>query len=235
MPQKLGRRVKDVFDILLKDVRSFKALKKGTDIDYSLLKAGDIREIRFVLGKIIMNTLVCDAINEITEVGEDVIPSIGPLRKLEVLEETQYKNTQSMIESNYKLLRDNDSKVRLNRKNVFIEDELSGRLKTSQLQEITTSGKNKEKTTIQQTVNNDEYHQSSQKHFNVLAKFHSEVIKTVHMHKEKDQLRGIYKKYHIANERVSNHNSSFCKFDEDKQVKAKVPRAVGTLLSTLFK
>lgn len=235
VPQKLGRRVKDVFDILLKDVRSLKAFKKGTDIDYSLLKAGDIRETRFVLGKIIMNTLVCDAINEITEVGEDVIPSINPLQKLEVLEETRYKNTQSMIESNYKLLRDNDSKVRLNRKNVFIEDKPSGKSKTSQLQENTISGKYKEKTTIQKTVNNDEYHQSSQKHFNVLAEFHSEEMKTVHMHKEKDQPQGIYKKYHIANERVYNHNSSLGKIDEDKQVKAKVPRAVGTLLSTLFK
>lgn len=55
------------------------------------------------------------------------------------------------------------------------------------------------------------------------------------MHKEKDQPQGIYKNYHIANERVSNHNLSLNKIDEDKQVKAKVPRAVGTLLSTLFK
>ncbi|XP_073138554.1 uncharacterized protein [Henckelia pumila] len=228
VPQKLGRRVKDVFDILLKDVRSLKAFKTGIDIDYSLLKAGDIREIRFVLGKIIMNTLVCDAMDEMTEVGEDVIPSIEPLYKLEVLEETRYKNTQDMMEPKYKLVRDTDSKV-------SIEDKPRARSKTYQLLENTISGKYKEKTTIQKTVNDDEYHQSSQKQYNVLAEFHSEVVKTIHKQKEKDQPQGIYKKCPVANERVSNHNSSLGKIDEDKQGKGKVPRAVGTLLSTLFK
>ncbi|XP_073046169.1 uncharacterized protein [Primulina eburnea] len=293
VPRKMGLRVKDVFDILLKDVRSLTVYKKGTDIDYSLLKAGDINEIRFVLGKIIINTLVCGAIEDITEVGEDVVPSIiDPLQNVEVFDEIRDKDTQSMIESNYKLLPDNDSKVRLVGKNVFIEDKLSGRSKmtvttqldvllqnkqdllkrnrqevtnkcqkvtsegkghlrqdymskddgksnTFQLPENTISGKYKANPTTQKTVNNGEYNQSSQKHFNVSAEFLPEVMKMAPMYKEKDQRPGIYKQRRTANEcgssDVSNQNSSLYKTDEDKQVKAKVPRAAGTLLSSLFK
>ncbi|XP_075511559.1 uncharacterized protein LOC142547258 isoform X1 [Primulina tabacum] len=292
VPRKMGLRSKDVFDILLEDVRSLTVYKKGTDIDYSLLKAGDINEIRFVLGKIIINTLVCGAVEHITEVGEDVVPSIDPLQNLEVFEEIRVKDTQSMIESNYKLLPHNDSKVSLVGKNVFIEDKLSGRSKmivttqlnvllqnkqdlsktnrqevtnkcqkltseskghllqdymskddgkskTFQLPDNTISGKYKANPTTQKNVNNGEYNQSSQKHFNVSAEFLPEVMKMVPMYKEKDQRRGIYKQRRTANEcgnsDVSNQNSSLDKTDEDKQVKAKVPRAVGTLLSSLFK
>lgn len=68
-------------------------------------------------------------LEDMIEVGEDVVPSINPLQKVEVFEEILDKNTQSMIESHYKLLPDNDSKARLFGTNFFIEDKLSGRSK----------------------------------------------------------------------------------------------------------
>ncbi|KAL2522048.1 uncharacterized protein Fot_25971 [Forsythia ovata] len=62
--KKMGQRVEQVFNILTKDV-TLKTNRNNLEIDYCLLGEGNVREIRFVLGKIIMNTLVCRDVQEI--------------------------------------------------------------------------------------------------------------------------------------------------------------------------
>ncbi|XP_022867742.1 uncharacterized protein LOC111387420 [Olea europaea var. sylvestris] len=57
--RKMGQHVEHVFKILTKDITSSKTDRNSLEIDYRLLGEGNVREIRFVLGKIILDTLVC--------------------------------------------------------------------------------------------------------------------------------------------------------------------------------
>lgn len=67
--RKMGQHVDQVFNILTKDITSLKTNRHSLEIDYRLLGEGNVREIRFVLGKIILDTLVCwdDRDREATE------------------------------------------------------------------------------------------------------------------------------------------------------------------------
>ncbi|XP_012845755.1 PREDICTED: uncharacterized protein LOC105965731 [Erythranthe guttata] len=56
--QKMGQYVKNIFNILTRDVETIKAKERSGGIDYHLLKDGNICENRFVLGKIILRTLL---------------------------------------------------------------------------------------------------------------------------------------------------------------------------------
>lgn len=55
----MGQHVEHVFNIRTKDITSLKTHRNSLEIDYRLLGEGNVREIRFVLGKIILDTLVC--------------------------------------------------------------------------------------------------------------------------------------------------------------------------------
>ncbi|KZV29479.1 hypothetical protein F511_03764 [Dorcoceras hygrometricum] len=229
VPRKLGQRVKDVFDVLLEDVRSLKAYKKGRDVGYGLLKAGDIHEIRFVLGKIIINTLVCGATKDMAEGGEDIIPSVDPLQNFEVHEEIRDKNMHGMLESSYKLLPDIDSKVRLLGENVVIEveDKLTGRSKTTVTSQLNPLVENK------QDLSKRNCQDVTSKCHKVSSESKGHLLKD---YRCKDY--GKSKTFQLPENTVSEKYKTISptqRIDEDKQVTAKVPRAVGTLLSKLFK
>ncbi|KAG8373603.1 hypothetical protein BUALT_Bualt11G0041500 [Buddleja alternifolia] len=69
--QNIGKRVKHIFDFLKKDVTSLKAEKRSLEINYSLLKTGNECEIRFVVGKIILDTFVCGPIPGVAKANKD--------------------------------------------------------------------------------------------------------------------------------------------------------------------
>ncbi|XP_057804771.1 uncharacterized protein LOC131020113 isoform X1 [Salvia miltiorrhiza] len=58
IPQKMGQKVKKFFDILTNGANSVKANERTQEICHRLLKQGNANEIRFVLGKIIVTTLL---------------------------------------------------------------------------------------------------------------------------------------------------------------------------------
>ncbi|KAG5623196.1 hypothetical protein H5410_008414 [Solanum commersonii] len=49
--------VEVIFDVLIEDVRSLKTRRNSFEIDYTLLGKGQTRETRFVLGKVILDTI----------------------------------------------------------------------------------------------------------------------------------------------------------------------------------
>lgn len=53
----MGRDVSKLFDVLESEIKSYDNKREGCQINYELLKKGDTDEIRFVLGKIIMETM----------------------------------------------------------------------------------------------------------------------------------------------------------------------------------
>lgn len=53
----MGRDVAEIFNVLLNDIESYDHGRKRFEIDYHLLGKGDLRETRFVLGKIILETM----------------------------------------------------------------------------------------------------------------------------------------------------------------------------------
>lgn len=56
--EKMGRRVAKLFDVLGKDIKSYNKKRETYDINYGLLKAGDPDETRFVLGKVILDSVL---------------------------------------------------------------------------------------------------------------------------------------------------------------------------------
>ncbi|XP_074583519.1 uncharacterized protein LOC141839626 isoform X2 [Curcuma longa] len=55
--KKMGRDVSKLFDALESEINSYDNKREGCQINYELLKKGDADETRFVLGKIIMETM----------------------------------------------------------------------------------------------------------------------------------------------------------------------------------
>ncbi|XP_047956186.1 CCA-adding enzyme-like isoform X1 [Salvia hispanica] len=58
IPQKMGQKVKNIFNILGNGVNSVKANERGQELRHQLLKEGNVNETRFVLGKILATTLL---------------------------------------------------------------------------------------------------------------------------------------------------------------------------------
>ncbi|KAG6401056.1 hypothetical protein SASPL_137901 [Salvia splendens] len=58
IPQKMGQKVKNIFNILGNGVNSVKANERGQELRHELLKEGNVNETRFVLGKILATTLL---------------------------------------------------------------------------------------------------------------------------------------------------------------------------------
>lgn len=58
IPKKTGRSVCAIFKMLLvNDIKLYKSKRKGSKINYTMLRSGDISEVGFVLGKIVLETM----------------------------------------------------------------------------------------------------------------------------------------------------------------------------------
>nr|XP_016489298.1 PREDICTED: uncharacterized protein LOC107809219 [Nicotiana tabacum] len=55
--KKMGKSVEVIFDILVEDVTSLKTRRNSFEIDYTLLGKGQMRETRFVIGQVILDTI----------------------------------------------------------------------------------------------------------------------------------------------------------------------------------
>ncbi|KAJ0967061.1 hypothetical protein J5N97_023978 [Dioscorea zingiberensis] len=74
--EKMGNNIAKLFDELEKDIKSYDKQRQKCEIDYELLKKGDQDETRFVLGKIIMDTM---RTNLATEPSAKVTGKSSPL------------------------------------------------------------------------------------------------------------------------------------------------------------
>ncbi|KAI4314642.1 hypothetical protein L6164_027530 [Bauhinia variegata] len=57
LSKKMRMNVAGIFEVLVSDVESYKSEKKGFQINYNKLGTGDLPETRFVLGKVILETM----------------------------------------------------------------------------------------------------------------------------------------------------------------------------------
>ncbi|XP_039134087.1 uncharacterized protein LOC120271471 [Dioscorea cayenensis subsp. rotundata] len=78
--EKMGKNVAKLFDNLEKDIKSCDKERQKYNIDYELLKKGNHVETRFVLGKIIMDTMrtkiTCEPGDIITETKGPVLSKL---------------------------------------------------------------------------------------------------------------------------------------------------------------
>ncbi|KAJ9172580.1 hypothetical protein P3X46_015797 [Hevea brasiliensis] len=72
VPKKTGNHVAQLFDVLLNDVESYESGRENFMIDYFQLGKGNQHETRFVLGKVILETLSSGLIKVGMEVGREV-------------------------------------------------------------------------------------------------------------------------------------------------------------------
>lgn len=85
---KMGQRVSNIYGILMRDVTSLKTEKWHARINYKSLTGGDVSEVRFVLGKIMLDSMVPGQSSHagLTNVEKDELRSTNGLQKLRVPE-----------------------------------------------------------------------------------------------------------------------------------------------------
>lgn len=69
--KKTAEHVAHIFNVLVKGIESYEEGRESLEIDYYLLGKGDLREIRFVLGKVIMDTMSSGLVQMGTKVLEE--------------------------------------------------------------------------------------------------------------------------------------------------------------------
>ncbi|KAL0424910.1 UNVERIFIED_CONTAM: Poly(A) polymerase I [Sesamum radiatum] len=144
VPQNMGKRVKHIYNILTENMASFKAEKRNLERDYGLLTAGNGNEVRFMLGKIILRTLICRVTSErgaTRAKRDDDTQATDSPRKLEVPEQIRgtlvrlnevdpicnNENKRKKAPANYDLAPKNASKPRLlERSNIAADYKSSG-------------------------------------------------------------------------------------------------------------
>lgn len=92
VPQRMGHKVKHIFDILSNGVSSVKAKERSQEIQHLLLTGGNVNEVRFVLGKIITKTLLHSkklAQGAVAEAEMDDLHVTNPPPKLNLAEQTE--------------------------------------------------------------------------------------------------------------------------------------------------
>ncbi|XP_058777698.1 uncharacterized protein LOC131651969 [Vicia villosa] len=57
LSRKTGKAVSEIFEVLINDIKFYKSKRKSAKINYDMLGSGHISETRFVLGKIILETM----------------------------------------------------------------------------------------------------------------------------------------------------------------------------------
>ncbi|KAA8532059.1 hypothetical protein F0562_006799 [Nyssa sinensis] len=85
----MGKCVAELFSVLVHDVESFKKGRKCFEIDFHLLGKGNLTETRFVLGKVIMDTMSSGVVPAIKVLKEekDYLHTLDPGHMLDVFEE----------------------------------------------------------------------------------------------------------------------------------------------------
>lgn len=125
---KMGRAVELMFDILVKDVTSLKTRKDVYRIDYVSLGKGNMCETRFLLGKVILDTIiprVTQGVKVIKE-GKHILLGVDGQQKEDASHENFLQNLELMkpefvsddddnlLNENYQLQHDIFEKKRLN-------------------------------------------------------------------------------------------------------------------------
>ncbi|PIM99132.1 hypothetical protein CDL12_28375 [Handroanthus impetiginosus] len=96
IPQKKRQQVKVIFQNLAKDITSIEAKRRSSEIYYRLLTEGDVEEIRFVLGKIILGTLVRGTERGVTNMKNNDTRVVNPSWRLEAFQQIRHRKIESM-------------------------------------------------------------------------------------------------------------------------------------------
>ncbi|CAK9164937.1 unnamed protein product [Ilex paraguariensis] len=89
----MGNNVAELFHVLVDDVESFKKERHSFKINYSLLGKGNLCETRFVIGKIIMDTMGCGGVQrgEVNQEEKDELHTVDPEQRADVFEENSHR------------------------------------------------------------------------------------------------------------------------------------------------
>ncbi|CAN4109786.1 unnamed protein product [Withania somnifera] len=129
VPDKIGRAVELMFDILAKDVTSLNTRKNNYRIDYGSLGKGHVDETRFLLGKVILDTViprVTPGVKVIKERKHILLEVDGQQKEdaspenfcgnLELMKPKFVSDDDNLLNENYRLQHDIFEKKKLNHK-----------------------------------------------------------------------------------------------------------------------
>ncbi|KAF8410308.1 hypothetical protein HHK36_002834 [Tetracentron sinense] len=102
IPKKVGQNVAELFDVLDADIESYSSTRQSFEIDYKLLGKGNHDETRFVLGRVIMDTMrsgvVREQLQEVVEKEECHLPDPDLRQQQTLVKEKKTKHRQKAIQ-----------------------------------------------------------------------------------------------------------------------------------------
>ncbi|KAL5557410.1 hypothetical protein UlMin_039646 [Ulmus minor] len=113
--KKIGRDIAEIFQVLVEDVESHEEKRESYEIDYRLLGKGYLCETRFVLGKVILETMGCsipreeEAEMENKDIHFEIIDEKSDLKlsdlvkEVEVKEDIKVAKKRKLLENNCNL------------------------------------------------------------------------------------------------------------------------------------
>lgn len=121
--KKIGRAVEFIFDILVKDVTSLQIRENIYKIDYFSLKKGHMRETRFLLGKVILDTMVPEVTQSVKVIKKEkhMLFEVDGQQKedaflddLELMKPEFVSDDANLLNENYQLQHNISEKKKLN-------------------------------------------------------------------------------------------------------------------------
>lgn len=120
---KIGRAVELIFDILVKDVTSLQIRENIYKIDYFSLKKGHVCETRFLLGKVILDTIVPEVTQSVKVIKKEkhMLFEVDGQQKedaflddLELMKPEFVSDDANLLNENYQLQHNISEKKKLN-------------------------------------------------------------------------------------------------------------------------
>lgn len=109
IPKKIARDVAELFQLLVKKIGSYEQRREHFDIDYHLLGKGYLWETRFVLGKVILETMGCATLQR----GEENVGEENSYMHTEIFRETPNVKLSDLVKEQLQGKKDRQRSVSL--------------------------------------------------------------------------------------------------------------------------
>ncbi|RVW32916.1 hypothetical protein CK203_088076 [Vitis vinifera] len=232
--KRMAERVAHIFNVLVNGIESYEEGRESPDIDYYLLGKGDLRETRFVLGKVIMDTMS----SELVQMGTEVLEEKNQLhmsyneQKPEALEQDCHPILYEVVK--HLVVAKEDKKRSLSSFNPELQQERGKKQKLVDIefdpleQEIAKENQ-KEKNNKHQEIAKKQEMAENEQH-QEMAKKHLKMVGKENLQKSAKRQHKVAKNSHLPQQKLARKQNEQHKLEEAVNQKPSRPS-----LSSLFK
>lgn len=232
--KRMAERVAHIFNVLVNGIESYKEGRGSPEIDYYLLGKGDLRETRFVLGKVIMDTMS----SGLVQMGTEVLEEKNQLhmsyneQKPEALEQDCHPILYEVVK--HLVVAKEDKKRSLSSFNPELQQERGKKQKLvdiefDPLEQEIAKEKQKEKNNKHQEIAKKQEMAENEQH-QEMAKKHLKMVGKENLQKSAKRQDKVAKNSHLPQQKLARKQNEQHKLEEAVNQKPSRPS-----LSSLFK